>query len=171
MFADHLIIQRLDAAEDEANEIESVLQVRSVFVLRAFYFALTPRFVSQYGAKAIFDDKEAEATAIRFTDADIDKLLARSAAPASPKKDGAAAAFSHAKIWEVNRDSLEDVVIAEDEEMVADDGGFWNNLLVQQEEADRLAKLASEANAGRGKRNRREVHFLLFSSSSPIYLC
>ncbi|KAK4703254.1 hypothetical protein P7C70_g2963, partial [Phenoliferia sp. Uapishka_3] len=134
---DHLIIQRLNAEETEANEIESILQ---------------------FGAKAIFDDQEAEATAIRYSDADMDNLFARTAdISASSKKDGAAA-FSHAKIWEAER-GLEDVVIRPEDEMVEDDGDFWNSLLVQQDEADRLAKLEREANAGRGKRTRGQVDY------------
>lgn len=142
---DHLIIQRLDAEEEEANEVESILQ---------------------YGAKAIFDDQEAEASAIRFTDADIDSLLARTSgiSPASPKKDGAAT-FAHAKIWESAR-GLEDVTLGAEIEQQADDGDFWSNMLVQQEEAERLAKATTEANAGRGKRNRREVRLFNVSRSA-----
>ncbi|KAM0751888.1 hypothetical protein T439DRAFT_325084 [Meredithblackwellia eburnea MCA 4105] len=137
---DHLIIQRIDAKEEEANEIESVLQ---------------------FGAKAVFDDQEAEANAIRFTDADIDNLLTRSSVVASPAKPGAAAAFAHAKIWEVERNSLEDVPIEEDAGPDAGDADFWNNLLVKQQEAERRAKEKEMqyTNSGRGKRNRAEVNY------------
>ncbi|KAL8279021.1 hypothetical protein RQP46_008690 [Phenoliferia psychrophenolica] len=137
---DHLIIQRLDAQEEEANEVESVLQ---------------------YGAKAIFDDQEAEATAIRVTDAMIENLLTRTSGimPPSPKKDGAAS-FAHAKIWAESGD-LEDVVVGSDDEIAPGDGDFWSNMLHQQEAADREAKQTTEANAGRGKRNRREVVYTI----------
>ena len=144
---DHLIIQRLDAQEEEANEVESILQ---------------------YGAKAIFDDKAAEDSAIRFTDQDIDSLLERTSGVvnASPKKEGAAT-FSQAKIWEANKGgALEDVAMEDDEDMIAGDGDFWSNMLVQQEETDRLLKQSTEANAGRGKRNRREVRPLPFLHSA-----
>ncbi|KAK4056311.1 hypothetical protein OIO90_002755 [Microbotryomycetes sp. JL221] len=131
---DHLIIRRIDA-KDETDDVESILQ---------------------YGAKAIFDDKEAEATAIRYSDAEIDELLTRSAEPAKEGEQTAAGAFAHAKIWE-KTGKLGDVSVEGGE----DDGGngdnmhgFWADIIDQQEAAARAARAAAAANIGRGRRTK-----------------
>lgn len=138
---DHLIIQRIDA-KDETEDVESILQ---------------------YGAKAIFDDQEAEATAIRYTDAEVDELLARSAAEVSDadKAANGGASFAHAKIWEREKGGLEDVAVPEDggDDKDGDENlhGFWSSILDQQQQAERDRKAAENANVGRGKRKRAQV--------------
>lgn len=145
--ADHLIIQRIDA-KDESEDVESILQ---------------------YGAKAIFDDKEAEANAIRYTDSEVDTLLARSAEPIPEGEKTAAGAFAHAKIWE-RSGKLEDVTVNEEEESKGGENmhGFWANILDQQAEAERQAKIFASINVGRGKRNRGST--IAYKTDSPARL-
>ncbi|KAM0792856.1 hypothetical protein ACM66B_002620 [Microbotryomycetes sp. NB124-2] len=130
---DHLIIRRIDA-KDETEDVESILQ---------------------YGAKAIFDDREAEATAIRYSDAEIDELLTRSAEPAAEGDTTAAGAFAHAKIWE-KTGKLGEVRVEGEDGDGNDDGmhGFWADIIDQQEAAARAARAAAAANIGRGRRTK-----------------
>ncbi|KAK4049413.1 hypothetical protein OIV83_004146 [Microbotryomycetes sp. JL201] len=130
---DHLIIRRIDA-KDETEDVESILQ---------------------YGAKAIFDDREAEATAIRYSDAEIDELLTRSAEPAAEGDHTAAGAFAHAKIWE-KTGKLGNVSVEGEDGGGNDDGmhGFWADIIDQQEAAARAARAAAAANIGRGRRTK-----------------
>ncbi|SGY67920.1 BQ5605_C004g02825 [Microbotryum silenes-dioicae] len=130
---DHLIIQRIDA-KDETEDVETILQ---------------------FGAKAVFDDKEAEATAIRYSDADIDELLVRSAEPLKAEAQSAAGTFAQAKIWE--RGEL-DTVNVDGEQESENMHGFWSTILQEQEEAERQRRLLASAQSGRGKR-RSTVHY------------
>lgn len=135
LYSDHLIIRRLDA-KDETEDVESILQ---------------------YGAKAIFDDKEAEATAIRYTDEEIDELLTRSAEPATENENTAAGAFAHAKIWEKSG-TLGRVAVEGEEPQDGDMHGFWAGIIDQQEAAARAARLAAQQQMARG-RQRRPVSY------------
>lgn len=136
--ADHLIIQRIDA-KDESEDVEGILQ---------------------YGAKAIFDDKEAEANAIKYTDADVETLLARSAEPLPEAEANSAGAFAHAKIWEKSG-KLEDVVVPEEEQTDDNMHGFWAGILDNQEAEERKRREMQAANVGRGKRSRAQVRLSL----------
>ncbi|SCV72600.1 BQ2448_4137 [Microbotryum intermedium] len=130
---DHLIIQRIDA-KDETDDVETILQ---------------------FGAKAVFDDKEAEATAIRYSDADIDELLVRSAEPLKAEAQSAAGTFAQAKIWE--RGELDNVNVDGEQES-ENMHGFWSTILQEQEEAERQRRLLASAQSGRGKR-RSTLHY------------
>lgn len=116
---------------------------------------------SQYGAKAIFDDKEAEANAINYTESDVEALLTRTAEPLPEAEQDSAGAFAHAKIWEKSG-KLEDVVIEEVEETGENLHGFWAGILDKQEAEERRRKAEAAANVGRGKRSRATV------SATPI---
>ncbi|ORY90852.1 hypothetical protein BCR35DRAFT_299456 [Leucosporidium creatinivorum] len=133
---DHLIIQRIDA-KDESEDVEGILQ---------------------YGAKAIFDDKEAEANAINYTESDVEALLTRTAEPLPEAEQDSAGAFAHAKIWEKSG-KLEDVVIEEEEETGENLHGFWAGILDKQEAEERRRKAEAAANVGRGKRSRATVAY------------
>lgn len=107
---------------------------------------------AQYGAKAIFDDKEAEATAIRYSEQEIDVLLARSAAEITDaSQPNAGASFAHAKIWE--RGGLDDVTVPDETEDKDENlHSFWSSVLSDQQIAEAKRK-ADEAKAiGRGMR-------------------
>lgn len=118
----------------------------------------------QFSAKAIFDDKEMEANAIRYTEADISDLIERSFAPSpitdTPKSAGASAIFAEAKIWEVPRGE-DGVRVADDVEPVGDLHDFWANILKAEEEKEGKKKKADDAAVGRGKRARAVVSPLL----------
>lgn len=122
--------------------------------------ALTDESGIQFSAKAIFDDKEMEANAIRYTEADITDLIERSFAPPAmtdaPKAAGASAIFAEAKIWEVPRGE-DGVRVADEVEVEEDLHDFWANILKGQEETERKKKEKDDAAVGRGKRARAIV--------------
>ncbi|GAA5951446.1 hypothetical protein JCM21900_004412 [Sporobolomyces salmonicolor] len=138
---EHLIIQRIDA-KDESEDVESILQ---------------------FGAKAIFDDSAAEASSIKYTDADIDELLAKTAEPPSAAENEAAGAFSHAVEWVSKKSGLDEVAATEGDGAGANEDlhDFWAGVVEQQQKAERAAKAAREANVGRGKRKRAAVNYKL----------
>lgn len=90
---DHVIIQRMEAGDDDADDVESILQ---------------------FGARELFQQSEAALDAnIRYTDEEIDNLLERTRADAaeaankgeeSSKK--ADATFAFARIWEAKSSAL-----------------------------------------------------------------
>ncbi|GAA5891901.1 hypothetical protein JCM5296_003266 [Sporobolomyces johnsonii] len=138
---EHLIIQRIDA-KDENEDVESILQ---------------------FGAKAIFDDSAAEASSIKYTDADIDELLAKTAEPTTAAENEAAGAFSHAMEWVREKGGLDEVAATEGDGAGANEDlhDFWAGVVEQQQKAERAAKAAKEANVGRGKRRRAAVNYKL----------
>ncbi|GAA5841516.1 hypothetical protein JCM9279_000677 [Rhodotorula babjevae] len=146
---EHLIIQRIDA-QDESEDVEGMLQ---------------------FGAQAVFDDQAAEASAIRYTDADIDELLAKTADPVAKESDSAAT-FAHAQMWtrqKVAGDgdaaalpvTVEGAYAATVEGDQQDLHDFWSKVVEQQQQAEKANKAAQAAAAGRGKRKRAEVDYTL----------
>lgn len=108
---------------------------------------------TQYGAKAIFDDQESEANQIKYSDQDIDELLARSAeVNDATEKNGSAAAFAQAKIWELKRDDGHAAQASSEDENLHD---FWTEILKEQELKDEAQKAAVSQNLG--KRRRKDV--------------
>ncbi|KPV76938.1 uncharacterized protein RHOBADRAFT_51918 [Rhodotorula graminis WP1] len=145
---EHLIIQRIDA-QDESDDVEGMLQ---------------------FGAKAVFDDQAAEASAIRYSDADIDELIAKTADPAAKESDSAAT-FAHAQMWTRQKDgdddpaalpvAVDDAVPTAVEGVQQDLHDFWSKVVDQQQQAEKANKAAQAAAAGRGKRKRAEVNYKL----------
>ncbi|KAH8925020.1 hypothetical protein BT69DRAFT_21262 [Atractiella rhizophila] len=134
---DHLIVQRINAVDDTADDVESILQ---------------------FGAKALFEDKEGGEEVIQYSDEDIERLLDRSDAEAkSPRKSVANSSFAFARVWELKKDSLNDM---EESTSAQDDieatRGFWNNILKEQEEAQRKAETEAVLAGGKGKRKRTQ---------------
>ncbi|GAA5949876.1 hypothetical protein JCM10213_005794 [Rhodosporidiobolus nylandii] len=139
---EHLIIQRIDA-KDESEDVETMLQ---------------------FGAQAVFDEAAAEAAAIRYSDADIDALLKKTAEPSAQETE-AAGTFAQAQVWDRAKGGLDDAA-ALDKADGTDAGGedlhsFWAQLADKQLEDERQQKAAKEAAVGRGKRRRAQVNYKL----------
>ncbi|GAA5998174.1 uncharacterized protein JCM10292_002374 [Rhodotorula paludigena] len=143
---EHLIIQRIDA-KDESEDVEGMLQ---------------------FGAKQVFDDEAAAAAAIRYTDADIDNMLAKTAEPLA-KESESAQTFSHAQVWSNDAGDMQAIAAAED--APPDDlHDFWSNVVEQQEkerEKEQATKAAQAQSAGRSKRKRAQVNYRLEAPISP----
>jgi len=133
---DHLIIKRMDE-KDPTEDVESILQ---------------------YGAKAIFDDEESAKQAINYTPKDIDDLIERSSKPVDKSTaESAGATFAQAQIWRREEGALAEVSV---DELAQEDSGnqhdFWAKILDEKKKQEEEAKLAAQANVGRGKRQRNE---------------
>ncbi|GAA5876848.1 hypothetical protein JCM3774_000791 [Rhodotorula dairenensis] len=137
---EHLIIQRIDAT-DESEDMESMLQ---------------------FGATAVFDDDSAEKNAIRYTDQDVDDLLAKTAKPVE-KKDDAASTFATAQIWIREGGELDTFDADKVEEKAEPENlhDFWSKVVDQQQEVERSQKVAQALTIGRGKRRRAQVNYKL----------
>ncbi|GAA6035092.1 hypothetical protein JCM8097_002180 [Rhodosporidiobolus ruineniae] len=145
---EHLIIQRIDAV-DEEEDMQSMLQ---------------------FGAQAVFDEEAAQAAAIRYNDEDIDELLKKTAEPTAQETD-AAGAFAQAQVWVREKGGLDDAATLEKETEKAEEGkdlhDFWSKVVGQQQEVERQNKLAQAANVGRGKRKRGQVNYRVDVAPSP----
>ncbi|GAA5979555.1 hypothetical protein JCM10908_002967 [Rhodotorula pacifica] len=141
---EHLIIQRIDAT-DESEDMESMLQ---------------------FGATAVFDDDNAEKNAIRYTDQDVDDLLAKTAKPVEKKED-AASTFATAQIWIREGGELDTFDADKVEDKVEPENlhDFWSKVVDQQQEVERSQKVAQAMTIGRGKRRRAQVNYKIDPAS------
>ncbi|KAF8973574.1 hypothetical protein BDZ97DRAFT_1690769 [Flammula alnicola] len=125
---DHLIVQKMD--DDDENGGEDVQSILT------------------YGAQALFDSEQ-DARDITYSENDIEKLLEKTEMEAVQEapKAGGGLAFSFAKIWAADKDSLEEVV--ED-----DQKDSWAQTL-QKINAEREKEQEKEmAQSGRGARRK-----------------
>ncbi|KAJ6519648.1 SNF2 family DNA-dependent ATPase [Mycena sanguinolenta] len=124
---DHLIVQKMDDADDAGDNVQSILT---------------------YGAQALFD-ADANARDITYTDTDIDKLIDKTEQEAEPENtnEEGALSFSFAKVWAADKDTLDDVVEEEDQDS-------WAQTLQKiNEDRDRV-RATEMALSGRGARRR-----------------
>lgn len=105
----------------------------------------------------MFDDAAAEAQAIRYSDQDIDRIIAAEPVKIVEGEDTSSAFFSSTKIWE--KGGVAEIDDDEETGEQATDGQFWTNLLRETEIATAAAQAVKEANVGRGKRTRGNVSF------------
>lgn len=144
MVLEHLIVSSLGAGGSKEAEEDQPEDVASILA---------------FGAEQIFDDTQV--SEIKYSDADLNKLLERSTEvpkqTVDGKKEVAKKAFSYAKIWQKDTGSLEDEVEEEPQSNIADQRSFWDSVLANQQlEEARLAK--EKANKlGRGKRARKQI--------------
>ncbi|KAJ5569963.1 uncharacterized protein N7459_009393 [Penicillium hispanicum] len=135
---DHVLIERMEAGEDE-GDLESILR---------------------HGAEALFGDDEA--SHVHYDSESIDKLLDRSQAekaeqtshdtPASTEQPQ----FSFARVWQNERGTLEEVAETEDTSM---DATVWEKIL-RDRERDAIEEAHRKAEGlGRGKRKRATVNY------------
>ncbi|KAJ5972015.1 Zinc finger PHD-type [Penicillium vulpinum] len=134
MALDHVLIDRIEADQDE-EDLESILK---------------------HGAQALFD--EDDSADITYDSHSIDRLLDRSQAEQADQTAGEGSShqneqvqFNFARVWQKDRDSLEEVTETEDTPL---DVTAWEKILQERErEALEEANRQSEG-LGRGKRKR-----------------
>jgi chromodomain-helicase-DNA-binding protein 4 len=130
MALDHVVVEQLDAEEDEHQDVESILK---------------------YGAAELFkDDDEHD---IRYDDAAIDKLLDRSQIENTKHgaDNSAESQFSFARVW-ANGALKDDLDVPEEEE--APDPGVWDKILKERQAAAAAEAIAKAEALGRGRRAR-----------------
>jgi len=137
---DHVLIERMEADEDEEN-LESILQ---------------------HGAASLFDDDDSGD--IHYDSASIDKLLDRSQVEKEehvPDNDSGSAeqtGFNFARVWQNDRGTLEEVA-DETEATSSADVNAWEEILRERErDANEEAHRKAEG-LGRGKRKRATVNY------------
>ncbi|PWW76641.1 hypothetical protein C7212DRAFT_344018 [Tuber magnatum] len=147
---DHLIIEKMDATEEEEVDVESILK---------------------FGARALFEDEgeASEARRIRYDDDSVDKLLEKVSTeePTVAEKDGTntgETAFSFARVWANDTSVLEEGFGQEQEEEAP--LGFWDKVLKEREEEARLEAASKAEEFGRGRRNKKVDYRMGFDFSS-----
>lgn len=134
MALDHVVVEQLDADEDEEHDVESILK---------------------YGAAELFKD-DATDHEIKYDDASIEKLLDRSQienTKGAAGNDSAESQFSFARVWANDTGSLQESLNIVEEE-TAPDPGVWDKIL-KERQAQAAAEALARAHAlGRGKRAR-----------------
>jgi superfamily II DNA or RNA helicase len=140
MMLDHVLIEKMDAADDEGVDVESILR---------------------HGAAALFNDDENnnnEARDIRYDTASVDKLLDRSQAEETKAGESNNSAgesqFSFARVWANDEGDLQDD-IKDTEAETPPDPSIWDKLLTEREKDAERQRLAMEQALGRGKRRRQ----------------
>ncbi|KAJ5823461.1 SNF2-related protein [Penicillium robsamsonii] len=134
MALDHVLIDRIEADQD-GEDLESILQ---------------------HGAQALFNDDDS--ADIKYDSQSIDNLLDRSQAEQADQmateeasNQNESAQFNFARVWQKDRDSLEEVTETEDTPV---DLTVWEQILQERErEAQEEASRQAEG-LGRGKRKR-----------------
>ncbi|UPX15156.1 uncharacterized protein EKO05_0005613 [Ascochyta rabiei] len=140
MALDHVVVEQLDADEDEEHDVESILK---------------------YGAAELFKDDTADRD-IRYDDASIEKLLDRSQienTKSAADDDSAKSQFSFARVWANDTGSLQDNLDIVEEE-VAPDPGVWDKILKERQAQAAAEALARARALGRGKRARANVDYM-----------
>ncbi|KAF8497997.1 hypothetical protein JB92DRAFT_2985471 [Gautieria morchelliformis] len=126
---DHLIVQKMDD-DGVADDVQSILT---------------------FGAKAVFEGTETND--INYSEGDIDNLIARTEKEGDDVPEATNSSFGFAKLWVVEKDSMEEVV--EDVPADAQDDGFWGNVLARAAAEKGKAKAAEVT--GRGAKRRAAV--------------
>ncbi|GAA5924790.1 uncharacterized protein JCM15063_005733 [Sporobolomyces koalae] len=149
---EHLIIQKIDARDDETEDVAGALQ---------------------YGAQAILetDDAEAEKAAQRYTDAEIDELLSKTAEPLNEAAQENAGAFATAQVWVSEKGGLGDVDAIGQVEAAEDLGGFWDRIVAKEAQKEQEKTMADEDAAfaaGRSRRAKKAVNYKVPLAINPI---
>lgn len=137
---DHVLIERMEADEDEDN-LESILQ---------------------YGAASLFDDDDSGD--VHYDLPSIDKLLDRSQAEKAEQavnddsKSTEQPKLSFARVWQNDRGTLEEVA-EETEEITPADVAAWEEILRERERDANEEDYSKAEGLGRGKRKRATVNY------------
>ena len=134
MALDHALIEQMDADEEEAMDVESILR---------------------HGTEALFH--EDDTNDIRYDSASVDKLLDRSQIENTDiaKDQSAESQFSFARVWANDKGILEDAPDEDSDSNSTPDASLWKKILKErQAEVEREAAEKAEA-LGRGKRQRQ----------------
>ncbi|KAJ5898915.1 hypothetical protein N7495_003659 [Penicillium taxi] len=142
MALDHVLIDRMEATEEDGEDLVSILR---------------------HGARLLFEDENSGHT-VHYDSESIDKLLDRSQAEETQKTNRNATTFltdqqpqfGFARVWQNDRGAFEEVTETEDTPI---DDPVWETLLKEREqeaikESNRRAEIL-----GRGKRKRANVHY------------
>ncbi|KAB8342853.1 hypothetical protein FH972_022451 [Carpinus fangiana] len=138
MALDHVIVEQMDADEDQGVDVESVLR---------------------HGVADLLDET---VTDIKYDDASVDKLLDRSQIENTKagEDNSAESQFSFARVWANDTASLADSVGgSDDEERVPEQSG-WDNILRERERLAAQEAAARQQILGRGKRARQAVDYV-----------
>ncbi|KAH8434953.1 putative chromatin remodeling complex subunit (Chd3) [Aspergillus melleus] len=140
MVLDHVLIDRMDAENDDGRDLESILR---------------------HGAQALFEDDNSRD--IHYDSDSVDKLLDRSQAeqerPRSPNEEGKAAEshFSFARVWANESNELSDQLQNIDEPLP--NATIWEKILQEREQAAAEEARRKTETLGRGKRKRTTVDY------------
>ncbi|KAH8701920.1 PHD/FYVE-zinc-finger like domain-containing protein [Talaromyces proteolyticus] len=134
---DHVLIERMDAEDDEGVDLESILR---------------------HGAEAVFDDDNTGD--IHFDSESVEKLLDRSQAEDTKVGNDASAEsqFSFARVWANENGALEDR-LSNSEASTPPNNNLWEKILAERQKAADEEALANAQALGRGKRKRTAVDY------------
>ena len=136
MALDHVLIEQMDAEDDDGMDLESILR---------------------HGTEALFRDDESEN--IRYDSASVDKLLDRSQIEDTQTDNiqSAESQFSFARVWANDKGVFEDGMQDGSEDDRAPDPSVWDAILKEREReaAEERAKAAQAFGRGRRKRQVR----------------
>ncbi|CAG8028480.1 unnamed protein product [Penicillium salamii] len=117
--------------------------------------------ILQHGAQALFNDDDS--ADIKYDVPAIDKLLDRSQAEQAKvvthgddSNSNNQNQFNFARVWQIDRDSLEEVVEAEDAPL---DSSVWQQILDEREREAQEQLSRKEEGLGRGKRKRPTISY------------
>ncbi|GAA5908737.1 uncharacterized protein JCM6883_004156 [Sporobolomyces salmoneus] len=148
---EHIIIQKVDSRSDETEDVASVLQ---------------------YGAAEILEtsDAEAEKASRRYTEAEIDELLSKTAEPLSEAAKQNAGAFATAQVWMSEKGGLGDVdQVGGGEAEGADTQGIWDRAIAREALKEQEKKDQEEAETvGRSRRAKKNVNYVVPIAIVPM---
>ncbi|KAI9750170.1 MAG: hypothetical protein M4579_006581 [Chaenotheca gracillima] len=138
MALDHVLIEQMDAEDDEGLDLESILR---------------------HGAARLFDDDDTND--IRYDPASVDHLLDRSQLENTQTgaDNSAESQFSFARVWAKDRENFEDSLKDSDTDQRTPDPSIWEKLLEEREQLAAKQRSAMEQTLGRGKRNRKTIDY------------
>ncbi|KAI9658166.1 MAG: hypothetical protein M1831_004013 [Alyxoria varia] len=136
MALDHVLIEQMDADEEDAEDFATILK---------------------HGAAEVLEGSNRE---IRYDDASVDKLLDRSALEDTKADEDqtAESQFSYARVWANDSNALVDHVQDTTAER-APDPSVWDRILQERERAAAQEAARRQQDLGRGKRARPTVDY------------
>jgi superfamily II DNA or RNA helicase len=138
MVLDHVLIDRMDAEQDDGRDLDSILR---------------------HGAQALFNDDDSGD--VQYDSESVDKLLDRSQEEQAKTPDESApeSQFSFARVWANDNQNLEGQLQDSEVEDPAVNNTLWEKILQEREQAAaEEARKRAEA-LGRGKRKRAAVDY------------
>ncbi len=138
MALDHILIEKMDADDDEELDLQSILK---------------------HGAAALFDDNTERE--IHYDAASVEKLLDRTQAESTKTGDdnSAESQFSFARVWANDQAELQDGLKDSEGEQTPPDPSIWDKLLGEREREAAQRRADAQQAFGRGKRKRQAVNY------------
>ena len=134
MALDHVLIEQMDAAEPDSNDLESVLR---------------------FGAEALFKDDDTHD--IHYDSASVDKLLDRTQAESTrtDTDNTAESQFSFARVWANDKATMEDGLGNSSEDEHLSDSNVWERILAERARQAAIESAVQSETFGRGRRQRQ----------------